>query len=83
MRYINLLYCIYYTIYLSLWINNETKIEDNTKIKDRQNSTSYFDSDSKKEPVKQLSKNTKSYNLPSIDLLDDLKEIKTRQKSNC
>ena len=58
-----------------LWINNETKIEDNTKIKDRQNSTSYFDSDSKKEPVKQLSKNTKSYNLPSIDLLDDLKEI--------
>jgi S-DNA-T family DNA segregation ATPase FtsK/SpoIIIE len=58
-----------------LWINNETKIEDTTKIKDRQNSTSYFDSDSKKEPVKQLSKNTKSYNLPSIDLLDDLKEI--------
>ena len=58
-----------------LWINNETKIDDYTKIKNRQNSTSYFDSDSKKEPVKQLSKNTKSYNLPSIDLLDDLKEI--------
>lgn len=58
-----------------LWINNETKIDDYTKIKNRQNSTSYFDSDSKNEPVKQLSKNTKSYNLPSIDLLDDLKEI--------
>ena len=58
-----------------LWINNETKIDDYTKIKDRQNSTSYFDSDSKNEPVKQLSENTKSYNLPSIDLLDDLKEI--------
>ncbi len=56
-----------------LWINNETKIDDYTKIKNRQNSTSYFDS--KNEPVKQLSKNTKSYNLPSIDLLDDLKEI--------
>ena len=58
-----------------LWINNETKIDDYSKIKNRQNSTSYFDSDSKNEPVKQLSKNTKSYNLPSIDLLDDLKEI--------
>ena len=58
-----------------LWMNNETKIDDYTKIKNRQNSTSYFDSDSKNEPVKQLSKNTKSYNLPSIDLLDDLKEI--------
>ena len=58
-----------------LWINNETKIDDYTKIKDRQNSTSYFDSNSKNEPVKQLSENTKSYNLPSIDLLDDLKEI--------
>jgi len=58
-----------------LWTNNETKIDDYTKIKDRQNSTSYFDSDSKNEPVKQLSENTKSYNLPSIDLLDDLKEI--------
>jgi len=58
-----------------LWINNETKIDNYTKIKNRQNSTSYFDSDSKNEPVKQLSKNTKSYNLPSIDLLDDLKEI--------
>ena len=56
-----------------LWINNETKTDDYTKIKNRQNSTSYFDS--KNEPVKQLSKNTKSYNLPSIDLLDDLKEI--------
>ena len=58
-----------------LWINNETKIDDYTKIKDRQNSTSYFDSNSENEPVKQLSENTKSYNLPSIDLLDDLKEI--------
>ena len=58
-----------------LWINNETKTDDYTKIKNRQNSTSYFDSDSKNESVKQLSKNTKSYNLPSIDLLDDLKEI--------
>ena len=58
-----------------LWVNNETKNDDYTRIKNRQNSTSYFDSDSKNEPVKQLLKNTKSYNLPSIDLLDDLKEI--------
>ena len=29
----------------------------------------------KNEPVKQFSDNSKSYNLPSIDLLDDLKEI--------
>ena len=54
---------------------NHHHFHDYTKIKNRQNSTSYFDSDSKNEPVKQLSKNTKSYNLPSIDLLDDLKEI--------
>ena len=52
-----------------LWINNESKIDDYNKIKSRQNSTSYFDSDSKNEAVKQLSNNTKSYNLPSIDLL--------------
>ena len=58
-----------------LWINNESKIDDSNKIKSRKNSTSYFDSESKNEPVKQFSDNSKSYNLPSIDLLDDLKEI--------
>ena len=58
-----------------LWVNNESKIDDNNEIKSRQNSTSYFDFDSKNEPVKQFSNNTKSYNLPSVDLLDDLKEI--------
>ena len=58
-----------------LWINNESKIDDSNKIKSRKNSTSYFDSESKNEPVKQFSDNAKSYNLPSIDLLDDLKEI--------
>ena len=58
-----------------LWINNESKIDDSNKIKSRKNSTSYFDSESKNEPVEQFSDNSKSYNLPSIDLLDDLKEI--------
>jgi|TARA_B100000959_G_C14997409_1_gene630951 DNA segregation ATPase FtsK/SpoIIIE-like protein len=58
-----------------LWINNESKIDDYNEIKSRQNSTSYFDSDSKNEPIQQFSNNTKSYNLPSVDLLDDLKEI--------
>jgi len=59
----------------TLWINNESKIDDSNKIKSRQNSTSYFDSESTNEPVKQFSENLKSYKLPSIDLLDDLKEI--------
>ena len=57
------------------WINNESHNDHYSKIKNRQNSTSYFDSDSDNEPVKELFNNTKSYNLPSIDLLDDLKEI--------